>query len=196
MDVTFLLVAQEDFVGNESFDFEEEYIFGVYESETGIRMDWNPECVWPAYPVGTPIQDRIGMAQFPATYISLAQLAENGTITLPILQANYFVVGELTVTLEDGHVTFSHTIDEDKAAEGEVFFLVSAQAPGADALKGSTMDAAQGYTPAEGDAGFWLVYQVQVTVTDEMLQLGEGIETVDIDSDPMVQAGTDVLHAE
>lgn len=139
-----------------------------------------------AYPVGTPIQDDTSMVQFVATSVDLEKLAE-GPIEIPILAANYFEVGTMTVTLgEDGTVTFEPAIGDGFGADGKAYFNVYDAEPAADALsdenRGAGLDIAAGYKPAEGAKSFWFVYETPVTLTGDQLTNPEGAATVDAEN--------------
>lgn len=139
-----------------------------------------------AYPVGTPIQDDTSMVQFVATSVDLEKLAE-GPIEIPILAANYFEVGTMTVALgEDGTVTFEPAIGDGFGADGKAYFNVYDAEPAADALsdenRGAGLDIAAGYKPAEGAKSFWFVYETPVTLTGDQLTNPEGAATVDAEN--------------
>ena len=140
-----------------------------------------------ASPVGTVIHNDLGMGQFVATKITLKDL-QNGPIELPLLLANYFQVGTITVSLgEDGKVSFEPLVYFENQVEGaQEYFRAFRTVPGSDALdegkRGEGMNISEGYTPAKGDTSFWFVYEVDASYTDEQLTDPDSTETVDVNS--------------
>ena len=147
----------------------------------------------PAYPIGAMIEDEIGNTKFIATPVLLDEL-QNGDIEIPILAANYFKVGTMTISRgEDGKVSFDPVIDPAYAIEGaNSFFNVFSQKPAADAMdaenRGNGMQITDGYTPEDNTEVFWFVYEVEVNLTEDQLLLQGDPATVDLISDDQYNA--------
>ena len=129
-----------------------------------------------ACPMGALIQDETGMIKGFATPVNMAEL-DAGPVELPMLVAQYFKVGTMTVAKDsDGKVTFTPKIDKEfAAANAGTYFNVFTKKPTAEQVeketRGAGMDYTAGYTPADGTEVFWFVFETQATLTEDQLTL-------------------------
>ena len=116
----------------------------------------------PACTIGEMIQnEETSMVDMVATRIDLEKLDE-GPITVPVLVANYFHVGDLIITKDaNGALTFDVSILEENHKDGaEILLKVSETKPSAGAMDSAEdgISPDEDYTPAEGASSVWVMF--------------------------------------